>query len=384
MAKHALLSASSSHRWLNCTPSARLEENLPNKESTYAAEGTKAHSLGEIKIKHFLLGSIDKKEYERLRYELDDIPPDMEDATDEYLRFVTEEFEAAKAETGSAVLFLEQKVDYSHIAPDGFGTSDCVIINDTTLHVIDYKHGKGVYVSAVGNPQARLYAAGAAEALRDIYDFTKIRYSIVQPRLDAITSEIIELAELDEWAQNFAAPRAKLAFDGEGEFVTGEHCLFCRAAATCRAKAEEALNIARGDFASMPPLLTDDEIAEEVLPKLDIIEKWCKRVKEYALNMALDGHKWKGYKLVEGGSNRKVTDENALINRLLSSGYDINDVTNLKIKGITELEKTVGKKKFEELAGEYIVKPAGAPTLVPESDKRAEYNSAEHDFKEEF
>lgn len=377
--KHALLSASSSHRWLTCTPSARLEETIPGKTSSYAEEGTKAHSLGEIKIKQYL-GWITSEEYEQERFELGPIPTDMDEATDEYLRFVVEEYEAAKAESGSAVIMLEQRLDYSHIAPDGFGTADCMIINDSTLHVIDYKHGKGVRVSAENNPQAKLYASGAAEATRDIYDFESVRSSIVQPRLDSITSEIVSLEELDKWAVEYANPRALLAYEGKGDYVAGEHCRFCRASTTCRARAEEALTLARGDFESMPPLLTDDELAKEVFPKLDAIEEWCKSVKKFAIDKALTGHKWAGYKLVEGKSQRKIVNEAGLINRLSANGYDLNETTDLKIKGITELEKIVGKKKFEEIAGDYVVKPIGAPKLAPETDRRPEYNTLEHEF----
>jgi len=384
MAAHALLSASASHRWLECTPSARLEEAVPNQVSSYAEEGTIAHALGELKIRYEVLQEMSDGEYLVRLAGFKDIPVDMEEATNEYLEFVQTEYEAASKKE-KAFIKIEQRIDYSHIAPDGFGTADCVIINDDTLHVIDYKHGKGVSVSAVGNPQARLYAVGAAEALRDIYDFKKVRYSIVQPRIGNFTSETISLAQLDEWAEQYAKPRAELAYIGKGEFRTGDHCRFCRVAATCRARAEEALRLAAEEFTDSP-LLTIEEIAEGVLPKVESIKHWCEKIKEYALGEALRGVNVPGYKVVEGMSRRKVRDDKAeaeLIAELAEHGFDINDTTRLKIKPLGELEKLVGKKQFAAIAGDLVIKPKGSPTLVPESDARPEYNSIETDFKED-
>ena len=378
---HARLSASSAHRWLACPPSVSLEEQFPQQTSSYAEEGTKAHALAEVKIKHFVTGQIAAEEYRSLRGEFDSIPVDMEEATDEYLDYVREAFSLAKADTPDTLLYLEQKVDFSDAVPEGFGTSDCIIISDQLMEVIDYKHGKGVAVSAVDNPQARLYAYGALKALGELYEFSEIKSTIIQPRLGGKSSEILTRERLEDWIETEVKPKAKLAFAGEGEFQSGSHCKFCRAAAICREHAEEALKIARGEFKE-PELLSDPEIVE-ALGKLDDIEDWVKAFKEYTLKEALTGHNWEGYKVVEGVSRRKYTDEQQVIDRLKSLNYDLTEIADLKLKGITDMTKLLGKKEFEAHLSDLVDRPQGKPTLVPITDKRPEYNSVEQDFREE-
>lgn len=382
---HALLSASGAKRWICCPPSARLEQDFEESTSSFAEEGTIAHELAELKLRKYnkeittkqyaakvkkLKTLADKKEIE--------IGHEMEDATDFYLDTVVEHFLAVKAETGTATLLIEQRLDFSTLVPEGFGTGDAVIIGDGVIEVLDLKYGKGVAVDATDNPQARLYAYGAYTQYSLIYDITAVRSTIIQPRLDSVSTEELTVDELLQWCEQEVRPKALLAWNGEGDYSSGEHCKFCRAKSVCRKRAEEALEALKYDFA-VSPILTDEEIPT-ILPLLDKLTAWAKDVQEYAFQRALDGYKFDGYKLVEGRSNRKYSDEAVVTSVLLNSGLQIEDIFTKKLKGISDLEKTLGKARFTELLGEYVVKPQGKPTLVPETDKREEINSVYADF----
>lgn len=375
MAKHALLSASGAKRWISCPPSARLEEQFPNTTSVYAEEGTVAHTLAELKIRKLLLKDISPAQFAKEKKKINgSVNQEMEFATDTYVEIVAEKM----AENPKAVLLIEQRLDFSNIVPEGFGTGDVVIIADGKVEIIDLKYGKGVPVSALNNPQARLYALGAINVYGCMYEVDEIMSTIVQPRLDSISTETLTVAELNEWAETVVRPMADLAIKGEGEFCAGDHCKFCRAGATCRARAEEALSVIKHDFQA-PALLEADEIPA-ILLLLDKIDAWTKSIKDYAYDQAInhDVH-WEGFKLVAGRSNRVFLDEEMVAKKLFDAAYDTDQIYNLKLKGITEMEKLLGKKTFGDMLGDLVIKPQGKPTLVPESDKR-DVISAADDF----
>ena len=370
-----VLRPSSSERFLNCTPSARLEADIPDVTTPYAEEGTEAHSLCEYKLRKYVLGE-KKLSRPKARDE------EMERCTDDYKDFVEEEFAAAKAKTPDSQLFVEQQLDLKDYVPESFGTSDAVIVSDELLEVIDFKYGKGVPVDAEGNTQLRLYALGTYTALSTLFDFTTIKTVIFQPRLNSITSETISVDELLDWAENYVKPRAKMAYEGEGEFVVGDWCRFCKAGSKCRARAEAAFKVI--DMTETNPDLLDDSEIPPILDKLDETEKWIAAVRKYAQDMAISGKvKWPGYKLVEGRTMRKVDDQLGAMNALISEGYSKEEVTNTKLKGITDLEKLLGKTEFARVLGGYVIKPKGEPTLVKETDKRPEINPVNEMFKEE-
>ena len=371
---HALLSASSSHRWLNCPPSARLCENYEDKGSDFAAEGTDAHALCEYKLRKLL-----DMDCEDPTENLEWYNTEMDDCATGYASFVMEVLEETKAQCADPTILVEQRLDYSRYVDEGFGTGDCVIVADGTMHIIDYKHGRGVLVEAERNPQMMLYALGALDMFGFLYDISEISMHIYQPRRSNISSYSIPKQELLDWADRTLKPAAKLAFEGKGEFACGEWCAFCKAKNDCRKRAEANLEIARYDFAK-PPLLTDDEISE-ILKQADELVSWINDIKEYAYDKALAGQRWSGFKLVEGRAVRKYTDEKAAASAVLAAGYDPYEK---KLLSITEMQKLLGKAKFEEVLGDLIFKPQGKPTLVPESDKRQEISIVEHDFKDEF
>lgn len=369
--KHALLGPSSSDRWLHCPPSARLEEQFPNTSSPYAEEGTKAHALCECLLNDLIKGVWSPT--------MDD-DEEMWNCAVAYRDFVEEEWNAAKAKTPDARLLVEQELDFGEYVPEGFGTSDAVIVSDNVLEVIDFKYGKGVPVSAEENPQLRLYALGAYLSLSPIYDFDTVKMAIFQPRINYITTDSLSVDDLLHWAQEYVAPRAEMAFNGGGEFCVGDHCRFCRAGSVCRARAEVAFGVI--EKANNDEILDDEEIAE-VLDKLDTTEEWITSIRAYVQDKAInEGVKWPGFKLVESRTQRKITDSIKALELLEAEGFDRDDVTTLKLKGITELEKTVGKKRFNELLGGLVVKPQGQPTLVRDTDRRPEINPVELAFKE--
>lgn len=371
---HAVLSASASHRWLNCPPSARLCENYDDKSSDYAAEGTDAHALCEYKLKN-ALGIEATDPTENLTW----YNEEMNECAEGYASYILELVEKAKQTCSDPVVLIEQRVDFSRWVPEGFGTADCIVIADGVMNVVDYKHGKGVEVCAAENPQMMLYALGALEIFDGIYDIDEIYMTIYQPRKSNISVSVIEKDELLEWAQNSLIYRAKLAYEGQGEFHCGEWCRFCKAKAECRERAATNMELARYEFQE-PALLNDDEIAE-ILGRIEELTAWASDIKEYALKQAINGKEWTGWKLVEGRSNRKYINDNAVAKVVEDAGFDPYEH---KVLGITAMQKMLGKTKFNELLGDFIEKPQGKPTLVPESDKRPAINTAKNDFMEEL
>ena len=371
--KHAILSASSSHRWLNCSPSARLEQEFEDRETEAAAEGTAAHGLCEHKLRRAL--KLQSRRKPISRYDCDE----MDMHTDNYVQFVLETLSEARQHCPDPLINIEQRLDFSCYVPDGFGTGDCIIISDKTMHVIDFKYGQGVLVEAEQNPQMMLYALGALRLFDSLYDIEDVAMTIYQPRRENISTWTISVADLKNWAQEELIPRAKLAFEGKGDFMPGPWCTFCKAAVKCRARAEEKLRLAQYEFAR-PPLLTDAEI-EEILGKLDDLTRWAEEIKAYAQDAALNhGKQWHGYKVVEGRSVRKYSNEDAVVEAANAAGY--HDIFRKTLLPITDMEKLMGKQEFQTILGGLIVKPAGKPTLVPASDKRPAITSANTDFNE--
>jgi hypothetical protein len=375
MKQHALLSASSAHRWLACTPAARLEREFEDNSGEAAAEGTAAHALSEHKLRR-ALKMRSKKPVSK--YDCDE----MDAYTDGFVEFIQELIAQAKQECADPVVLIEQRLDFSRHVPDGFGTGDCVIIADGVLHIIDFKYGQGVLISAEENPQMKLYALGALELFDGIYDISAVSMTIYQPRRENVSTHTVFKEALCQWAEEVLKPTAAIAFEGGGEYIPGEHCQFCRAAVKCRARAEEKLNLARFEFA-LPPLLTDEDIGK-ILARLDDLTSWANDIKVYALEAAVShGKEWSGFKLVEGRSVRKYANEEAVTEAAKAAGY--RDIYRQSLITLTEMEKLMTKPKFNEILGGLIEKPPGKPTLVPNSDKRQAINtSAKNDFKEEM
>lgn len=372
--KHAILSASSSHRWLNCNPSARLEQEFEDRTSEAAEEGTAAHALAEHKLRKSL-----KMRSTRpvSKYDSDE----MEAYTDGYVEFVLEALEEAKQQCNDPLVMIEQRLDFSCYVPDGFGTGDCLIVADHILHIIDFKYGMGVLVDAEDNPQMMLYALGALRLFDSLYDIDTVSMTIYQPRRENVSTCAMSVDALMFWVKNTLQPNAGRAYKGEGEYIPGPWCTFCKAAVKCRARAEEKLQLAKYEFAP-PPLLTDAEI-EDILSRLDDLTKWANEIAAYAQDAAVNhGKHWKGFKLVESRTNRKYSDETAVIEAAKAAGY--SDIFKKSLIPITEMEKLMGKKTFASVLGGLIVKPQGKPTLVPVSDKRPAIivSGANDDFTE--
>ena len=377
MPKHAYLSASVSHRWLACPPSAKLCANILDQASEYAQQGTDCHELCAYLVEK-ALGRDVIDPTENLTY----YDAEMQNCAEEYRNYVLEQIEAAKEFCKDPQVMIEQRLDFSRWVENGFGTGDCVIVADEILQIIDYKHGLGILVSAGddeygGNSQMMCYALGALEVFGDIYDINQIKMTIFQPRRNNISTYTISKEDLLKWADEVLAPTAQLAYVGKGEFNAGDHCTFCKVKATCRKRAEYNLELAKYDF-EMPATLDDTEIAA-ILEKVDKMISWGNDIKDYALQQAQSGVHFEGWKIVEGRSNRKYTDENAVADTVKDAGFDPYEK---KLLGITAMSTLLGKKKFEELLGGLIYKPPGKPTLVPESDKRPAMNTAKDDFKE--
>ncbi len=371
---HALLSASSADRWLHCPPSARLCETYEDKGSDYAAEGTDAHALCEYKLRK-ALGMEAADPTENLTW----FNQEMDDCTSGYSAFIMKLLAEARKGCADPIILIEQRVDFSRWVEQGFGTSDAILIADGTMHVIDYKHGLGVLVSAEDNPQMKCYALGALELFDAIYDINTVAMTIYQPRRQNISTSQISKEELYRWADEVLKPTADLAFAGDGHFLCGEWCGFCKAKNECRARADANLELARYDF-RLPPQLTDEDI-EDILSKVDGLVAWASDIKEYALQQAICGKEWRGWKLVEGRSNRRYTNEAAVEHAVIRAGFNPYEH---KLLGITAMQKLLGKNRFEELLAAFIEKPQGKPTLVPESDKRSAMNTVKHDFEEEY
>lgn len=367
--KHALLGASSSARWLVCTPSARLEAMFPDEQSPYAAEGTVAHDLAEAILRHKLEGKKAPK--------LDDYSTEMVEAVNRYVDICEEKVNEAKARSSDAEAMIEARLDFSRWVPEGFGTGDTVIVADGILEVIDLKYGKGVPVSAVENTQMRLYALGAYDVNEFLYDVKSVRMTIVQPRLDSVSTDEMSLEELLDWGEEIK-PIAQRAFNGEGSCTPCDYCNFCKARHTCRALADTCLTAFYKDGGKLNQLLTDQEVSD-ILAMKDLITKWIKGVYDFAYEKALSGEKqWPGYKLVEGTSRRTITDPDAAAKTLLDNGYKEKDIFKPReLEGITNLQKVLGKKGVAKYLEAYIDKPEGKPSLVPDSDKRPAINTVE-------
>ncbi|MGI6746850.1 MAG: DUF2800 domain-containing protein [Anaerovoracaceae bacterium] len=374
MGRHAVLSASSSHRWTKCTPAARLELEFDDTESSAAAEGTAAHALAEHKLRRAL----------KMRSKKPISPFDcdeMDEYTDAYVDFVLEQLELAKQSCSDPLVLIEQHLDFSKYVPDGFGTGDCILISDKALHIIDLKYGMGILVNAERNSQMMLYSLGALEIYDSLYDIDEVSMTVFQPRRDNVSTWTIPAVELRDWAENELRIKAELAFKGEGEYCPGDWCTFCRAAVKCRARAEEKLKLAQSEF-RLPPLLSDAEI-EDVLGKLNDITKWANDLLAYATDAAVNhGKQWSGYKVVAGRSVRKFKDEDDVAEAAKANGY--KDIYRQSLITLTEFEKLMGKAKFNEVLGDLVYKPPGKPTLVPVSDKRPAINvlNATNDFNE--
>lgn len=370
--KHALLSASSAHRWIACPPSALLSKKFEDASSSFAQEGTDAHTLAQYKLEK-LLGLDTKDPTEILSF----YDEEMNSHAEYYAAFVLEQLEKAKQTCTDPQILIEQKLDFSGYVPDGYGHVDCLIIADGTLTVIDFKYGLGIKVSAERNPQMFCYALGGLALFDGIYDIENVNLIIYQPRRENISEYIISKSELIKWAEEILAPIAQLAIKGEGEYKAGEHCQFCKAKATCRKRAEYNLELAKYDF-DEPVTLDNDEIAD-ILIKVDQLVSWVNDVKDYALKEALKGTKFEGFKVVSGRSNRKYTEEDAVADIVIAAGKDPYEK---KLLGITAMTALLGKKTFEDILGGLTFKPPGKPVLVTADDKRPEYNSAYEDFNE--
>lgn len=382
--KHALLSASSAEKWIHCTPSARLEEKLPDTSGESARIGTLAHEIAELKLRKKFIEPMSPRAFttrmnKLKKHEL--YQEEMQDFTDIYIDYITE---CAMQYDNTPTVAAEVQLDYSEWAPEGYGTGDCVMVSGDLLRIFDFKYGTGIPVNAQGNEQMRLYALGAFQLYRTIYDIRRVRMSIVQPRLNSITEDELSVEDLLKWAEDVVRPAAALAYEGKGECHPGEWCKdkFCKVRGQCRACADANLSVIE-DFGTPPkllPLLSNEEIGlalEKAAPFLN----WFKAVEDFALNAALKGEQIPGWKVVEGRSNRVFSDRDAAFNALRGAGFD--DSLLYKPKEYITLsaaEKLAGRAQFQELCGAYVVKPQGKPTIVPESDKRSTYNSAAADF----
>lgn len=380
MTTHAKLSPSSAERWIACPPSVKLSERFPDTTTSYAEEGTTAHLVAEITIRK-ALGLITEQEAatrmeeaELSLYYTKDMPGNLEP----YVDYVVSH--AAEAD----FVGLEERLDIGEWVPGSYGTSDAIIIKGDLLEVVDLKYGQGVPVSATGNPQFRLYGLGAVQEWFMLYPFSKVRCTVIQPRLDSISSEELEVPELLDWAERVLKPAALLAEKGEGEYRSGDHCRWCKAKAICRRRAEDNMALARYEFAE-PALLTNEDIAD-VLSAAGELKAWVSDVEAYALDQALNhGASFHGYKLVEGRSLRQLTDEDGAVRILLENGVAEDALYTRSLVGIPAMEKLVGKRRLAELLKDHIVKPQGKPTLVRDTDKRPALNSTEaaaQDFKE--
>lgn len=392
---HALLSASSSKQWLHCPPSVRLQEGFPNESSVYTEEGTFAHEICEYKVRKYLHERVKRPQSEK--YDTEEI----EQITDMYAEFVITVIEEMKATGCEPMAFVEERVDYSHIAPSGFGTADMIIIGKDEngrglLHICDFKAGKGVFVDADHNSQMMLYALGALASYGFLYDIETVRMSIIQPRLDNISTCEMSVTELEEWGESIK-PTALLAFEGKGEQHPGDWCRFCRAKPVCKACADEALALCREDFLDLDAGAFDDTAEEsdmtapyeadtktavfkqpgliplselaEILPTLNRISAWIEAVFAFVSSEAINhGVPIPGYKVVEGRSKRVFTDTKAVVDVAVQNGY--TDLYKQTLITLTDFEKMMGKKKFNELLGDYVAKPPGKLALVPDSDPR--------------
>lgn len=381
---HALLSASGASRWLKCPPSARLEDELPDTTSEFAREGTVAHEVCEILLRKHLgliakataTKNINKLKKDKL------FDAEMLGHANDYIDYITE-----KVKSDDAAVLVEEQLDFSKFVPEGFGTGDCIIIQDGVLTIIDFKYGKGVSVSAEDNPQMKLYALGAVEMFGFIYEFDKVEMCIFQPRINNISESVETVEELIRWGNGVIIPAAKLAFEGKGQFCAGDHCRFCKLRNKCKYLADYCMETVKEEFEDLDgkldkTLLEPEDIAM-IIGRMKIIQNWLKDVESYAINGILEGTlDVPGYKVVEGRSNRSYVDQDKVVDTLVANGYPESTLFEKKLLTITAMEKAIGKKEFNSLLADLIEKPKGKPTIVPLSDKRSPY-TLENEFEDE-
>jgi hypothetical protein len=375
MGKHARFSPSKGKQILNCTASLLLEEQFPDEQTSYAAEGTACHELAEYLLKKYL--KIRKKRPVSEWYTEENV-----EAVDEYVSYCEEQIETARRECPEAIALVEHRVDLTDFVRDCFGTADLVIVQEGKLHICDLKMGKGVCVDAYNNYQMMAYGLGLSASASMFFDIRSVEMTIIQPRLQSVSTWEISSEELEEWGRNFFVPKAEEALSGNGVFCPGEDiCRFCKARFNCKARADYFLEVARHEFCD-PALLSDEEMAG-VLSKADALREWAEEIFAFAQAEAVEHHKnWPGFKLVRGKSNRKYVSEEKVIEAAKAAGYD--DIFKTSLIGITEMEKLMGRKNFNTILGDLVYKPEGKVTLVPESDKREAIKTvtAEEDFAE--
>ncbi len=375
--KHALLSASGASRWLNCTPSARLEERFDeSSSSSYAEEGTLAHEFADITLRWIMNGvngreGMDTKVFKAEKKKLEKhklFYPEMINEVDKYVGLVMEAYKVAQAKTPAAVLLVEERLDFSHIVEKGYGTSDATIIGDGILHINDLKFGKGIKVEAEENSQMKLYGIGALRRFDMVYDIHTVRLTIIQPRLDHISSWDISVEDLIAWGEEVVKPKAAEAYKGEGVQCAGDWCRFCKVKPMCKTLAEKNMSLAKHEFAD-PHLLTEEALIG-IFKQQPMLVDWANAVSQYLLDEAIKGKTWPGYKLVEGRSIRKWEDETSVIQMLENNGLKEDQIFKKSLKPITDLEKSLTKEFFAKVLSNQIIKPPGKPTLVPNEDKR--------------
>lgn len=368
---HAKLSPSGAHRWMNCTASPDLEATLQDVRSVYADRGSFGHAVAEFCLSNgcnpdVLVGVPEWEASEHFDHEL-------REAVHDYVQYVRQRFADVRAKAPGATLLIEQQLDLTGWVPESWGTADAVILADGVLEVIDLKLGKGVAVEAEDNPQLKLYLLGAYGMFSNLYEINRVRGTIYQPFLRGPVSHEMPLLELLTWGRE-VQDIALVAFHGPGEFVPGEHCRFCRAASICRARTDYHNQLAQKRFQLVGKTLRLDEVAK-LLPQLDQIVAWASDLKDYALNMATQGHVVPGYKLVEGRANRRYTDGAAVVTKLVKAGYAQEAVTETQLLGIQAMEKLLGRAEFASLLGDLVEKSPGKPVLAPIGDKRPEISS---------
>lgn len=388
--KHALLSASSAARWLNCPPSARLCESLPDTKSRYAAEGTLAHKMCEVKLNAFVSVVSKRTTSTRLnKIKKDELcSPEMDGYTDVYVDYIKK---LALSFPSKAHIAVERQVDYGNYAPEGFGTADCIVIYGEDLYVIDFKYGQGVCVSAEANPQMQLYALGALNSYGMFFPIKTIHLSIIQPRLNNISEWQLPVEALRKWGESIK-PAAQQAFDGTGEYMSGDHCKFCKIKASCRKRAESNLELAKYEFAKPvalakdgEPTLSDNEVGE-ILVTAQSLKTWVEDLEKYALNAILKGKEIKNWKAVEGRSSRSWNgDTEAVMQRLAALDYPEDIIYKRTMLTAPQFEKVIGTADFASNFNDLVIKPKGKPTLAPVSDSRPAYvqgTTAAEDFKQ--
>ena len=381
MKAHALLSPSAAYRWINCTAAPRLEATVEDSGSSYAAEGTLAHAYCAMKLKEFLGRDISDEAAEIAELDSQYHTGEMDEYTDTYKTIVLEKYNAARTNVSDAQLLIETRLDFSNYIPDAFGTADAIIIADGTMEVIDFKYGKGVKVSAYRNPQMMIYALGAYDRFNFEYKIDRVRMTIVQPRIDNLSEFELSVSDLLAWTDEVLIPKANEAYGENGVQVPGDWCQFCKVKSICRVLTQKCTAAATDHPA--PKLLSPEELATDVLPLLATVKTWLAGVEDYALQQALSGVQLPGWKIVEGRSVRKITDQEAAAVALNKAGYKTTEIYKpQELRTITELEKLVGKKQFAAICSDYIEKPQGKPTLAPESDKRPAIDPVADDFKD--